>query len=208
MATGLDVAAGIAGLITLADVVINRTYKTIKACKNAGSESQRLLKEVQSLMGILIGIKSLADEAAKGRLETHIPAEEILNCQRTLTKVRDKLVKANPDEPGISTSTKWKRILKWPFSSHETDETLRDLERYKTTFDLSVSIETLNTIFTTSDNQAKVASGIDDVRNALRHITRVHLNDERQRVLEFFGTYDVESSHGTNTRLRKAGTGL
>ena len=208
MATGLDVAAGIAGLITLADVVINRTYKTIKLCRNAGKDSQRLLKETQSLLGILSGLRSLADEASKGGLDTHVPAEEVLNCQRTLTKVRDKLAKADPDESGISTARKWQRIVKWPISSEETANILSELDRYKITFDLSISLDTLENILAASDEQAKVARGVEDVRKALQNITRIQLNEERQRTLEFFGTFDAEVNHGTNTQLRQLGTGL
>lgn len=206
--SGLDVAAGVAGLITLADVVINRTYKTIKLCKNAGEDSQRLLEEVQSLLGILNGLRCLADEVSKGALKSYIPADEVLNCQRTLTKVRDKLVKANPDTSGISTAQKWKRTLIWPISSEETTNILSELERYKNTFDLSISIDILENILAASEEQAKVARGVEDVRNALQNITRIQLNEERHRTLEFFGTFDAEVSHGTNTQLRQLGTGL
>ena len=208
MVTGFDIAAGISGLVTLADVVINRTYKTIKACRNAGKDSQRLLQEVQALLGILNGLKVLADETAKGILDSHIPAEEILRCQRTLIKARDKLVKASPDEPDISTATKWKRILRWPISSEETNEILEEINRHKMTFDLSVSVDTLQSILAASSEQTKIARGIEDVRKALRDITRIQLSDERRRVLDFFGTFDAEVAHGKNTELRQAGTGL
>ena len=208
MATGLDIAAGVAGLITLADVVLNRTFKTIQACKNAGKESQRLLSEVQSLLGILHGLKGLANEAARGSLESHIPAEVILDCQRTLTAIRDKLAKANPNEAGLPSHKKLLRIFKWPFSASETDNVLKQLERYKGMFDLSLSIETLQSLSCASNEQRQISRGIEDVRKTLDDITRVQITAERQQVLEFFGSFETETNHGTNTNLRMEGTGL
>lgn len=82
MATGLDVAAGIAGLITLADVVIDRTARTIRACKNAGKDSQKLLREVQFLLGILNGLKTIAGQIPKGSLQALISSDVIQDCQK------------------------------------------------------------------------------------------------------------------------------
>ena len=208
MATGLDAAAGIAGLITLADVVIDRTWRTIKACKNAGRDSQRLLQEVQALLGVLYGLQKLAAQVTRASLMTHVAPEQMLNCQRTLIKIRDKLMKADPNEDRISSSKKWMRTLMWPFTSSETETFLEEIERYKATFNLTTSMDTLETIFAASAEQNKIARGVDDVRKALENITRIQITKERQRVLEFFGTYDAEISHGKNTQIRQHGTGM
>lgn len=55
----LSIASSVAGLITLADVVISRTYNTIIKCKNASEDACRLLREVQSLLGILQSVSTL-----------------------------------------------------------------------------------------------------------------------------------------------------
>ena len=59
MAEPLSFASGVAGLITLADVDIERTYKTIVTCTNAGKDAQRLLQQIQSLLGILKSLHTL-----------------------------------------------------------------------------------------------------------------------------------------------------
>lgn len=208
MATGLDVAAGIAGLVTLADVVIDRTARTIRACKNAGKDSQKLLREVQLLLGILNGLKTIAGQLPKGSLHALISSDVIQDCQKTLASVRDKLVKANPDETGISTATRILRILKWPINEPETQKIMSELERYKTAFDLSLSLDSLQSITDSRSTQASIARNVKDVRKALADITRIHLNIERHSVLKYFGTFEMEEPHGKNTQLRHPGTNL
>ena len=46
MADPLSIASGVAGLITLAEVVIDRTYKIYTSCKNAGKDARKLLRQV------------------------------------------------------------------------------------------------------------------------------------------------------------------
>ena len=208
MATGLDVATGIAGLITLADVVIDRTWRTIKACKNAGQKRQALLREAQSLHGVLSGLQKLAGQVSQGSLATHVPTVEIYSCQQLLTRLRDKLLKADPNEDGISTGKKWLRTLKWPITNDETQSILKELDRFKSTFDLTVSLDVLETIFASSSDQRKIAHGVDDVRKALENITRIQITAERKGILNFFGTHDAEVAHRNNTQLRQQGTGL
>jgi hypothetical protein len=55
----LSVASGVAGLVTLAEVVISRTYNTIITCKHASEDSRKLLREVQALAGILQSLAAL-----------------------------------------------------------------------------------------------------------------------------------------------------
>jgi hypothetical protein len=117
MVVGLDIAAGVAGLITLADVAADRIYRTIQACRHAGEDSQKLLREVQALLGVLSGLKRLSARASNSSLRTFIPPEQIYECEKTLDRVKEKLVKSDPEEAGISFASKWKRILKWPISS-------------------------------------------------------------------------------------------
>ena len=91
----LSVASGVAGLVTLADVVISRTYNTIIACKHASEDSRRLLREVQALLGILQSLSSLESKLGAAALQSHIPAAQILSCQQTLQNIRDKLEKSD-----------------------------------------------------------------------------------------------------------------
>ena len=105
----LSIASGVAGLVTLADVVISRTYNTIIACKHASEDSRKLLREVQALAGILQSLSSLERKLGAAALQSHIPAAQILSCQQTLQNIRDKLKKSDPKEDGISLFQRAKR---------------------------------------------------------------------------------------------------
>lgn len=53
MAEGLGVAASVAGLIQLADIVVGRGYKFIKAVKDAEKSVKSLVHETNTLSGVL-----------------------------------------------------------------------------------------------------------------------------------------------------------
>ncbi len=209
MSAGLDIAAGIAGLITLSDIVITRTYKTIKACKNASKESRALLKHIQALLGVLRGVQSLADEAASGSLESCIPAEEVLDCKATLEALRDHLVAADPSDARVSTLTKWKRTVQWPISADETQEVLADLDRYMTIFDVSLSVEILNNVLIDANQTKSIVSTVErtareveEIRKSMEFVTTVLLDQQRRSVLTFFHALDAADHHLANTQKR------
>lgn len=213
MSVGLDIAAGIVGLITLADVVITRTYKTIKACNNASKESRDLLKHVQALLGVLKGVHSLADEAAAGSLESCIPAAEVLECQATLEALRDRLVVADPSSIRIPRLTKLKRTILWPLSADETRSTLEDLDQYVTVFDVSLSVDILNTVLVNTKQTTDIASTVErtarevaEVRKSMNFVTSVLLQQERRSVLSFFRTLDAAELHAANMQARLSDT--
>lgn len=98
----LSVASGVASLITLAEVVISRTYNTIVTCKHASADSRKLLHEVQALAGGLQSLATLESKLGAAALRSQIPATQVLACQTTLQIIRDKLEKADPQAKGIS----------------------------------------------------------------------------------------------------------
>lgn len=205
MADPLSIASGIAGLITLADVVIERTYKIIIICKRASEDARRLLREVQSLVGVLKGLHVLElqinDHFA---FQTKVPATLRHECQLTLERLRDKLSKADPQ--GASSRVKrLERTLKWPLTSSELKDSLADIERYKTAFDLTVSMDTMNALLAVSSDQQKT---MDDVSEIKHQLNQIEMNKERREALEFFRTFDSESNHQMSVKLRLTGTGL
>ena len=213
MSIGLDIAAGIAGLITLSDVVITRTYKTIKACKSASKESRDLLKHIQALLGVLKGVDSLANEAASGTLESCIPADEVINCQTTLEALRDRLTIADPSEARILTRAKRKRTLLWPITADETKDILEDLDRYMTIFDASLSVDTLTAVLITTKQTRSIVSIVEStaqdivaMRKSIDFATSVVLQQERRTVLSFFHALDAADQHATHIKCRQHDT--
>ena len=204
MADPLSIAAGIAGLITLADIVIERTYKTIVAFKTSSKDAQRLILEVQSLAGILKGLQALEVQVSSAALQAKIPSDLRYECQRMLERLIQKLQDADPNS-AKSRVRRMEKIVKWPFHSDEFRSTLLEIERFKTAFNLATSIQTLEEVLSSSNEQIEIAA---DVRSIRDHLCRIEINQQRKDILEFFGTYASESSHEMSVKLRLAGTGL
>lgn len=204
----LSIASGVAGLITLADVVISRTYNTIIACKHASEDSGKLLREVQALMGVLQSLSSLESKLGTAALQSHIPAAQVLSCQQTLQNIRDKLEKSDPKENGISMFQKAKRTLKWPLSASDTDKFLAEMERHKSTFDLALSVDALDAILASRQAAEKTDTKIDDVVQALDRLCKIENTKEQRRILQLIGADDANEAYRANMKLHQHGTGL
>ncbi|KAK5121612.1 hypothetical protein LTR85_004784 [Meristemomyces frigidus] len=161
---GISAAASVAGLVTLAEVVISRIYNTILACKNASNDARKLLREMQSVAGILHSIAILEKKLVSGCLSTRILGQQILSCQFTLQEIRDMLEQADPKQAGISIMQRAKRTLTWPITSSKTEKLVQDLERHKSTFDLAMSIDAIDVLL-----EAQQSHGIAAVKTHETH---------------------------------------
>jgi Fungal N-terminal domain of STAND proteins len=56
----LSISASVAGLITLAELVLGRGFKLAKAFRNADQEVTKLIAEVTSLYGVLQSLRLVA----------------------------------------------------------------------------------------------------------------------------------------------------
>ena len=204
----LSIASGVAGLITLADVVLSRTYDTIIACKNASRDAKRLLQEVQTLSGILRGVDSLETKLGTPCLRSHVTAAHVLACQQTLQKLRDKLLKSDPQDRGLSKAKRILRIATWPFSKSEMEAVFHELERHKSTFNLAIAVDALDNILNVSEEQALANAKLSDIRRNLSDIYNVEVRGERRRILKSLGTYQADSIYHESLRIAQSGTGL
>ena len=204
----LSIASGVAGLVTLADVVISRTYNTVIACKHASEDSRKLLREVQALAGILQSLSSLESKLGTSALQSHIPAAQILSCQQTLQNIRDKLEKSDPKEDGISIFQKAKRTLKWPLSSSNTEKFLAEMERHKSTFDLALSADALDAILSSQQAGERTDTKIDHVVQALDRFCKIENTKEQRRILQLIDAGDADEAYRANMKLHQHGTGL
>jgi hypothetical protein len=204
----LSIASGVAGLITLANVVISRTYNTIIKCKNASKDSRRLLMEVQALLGILQSVSTLEGKLGASAIQSKIPGRDVVACQLTLQTIRDKLEKADPREAGVTIWQKAGRTFKWPFSSSQTDEILLAMDRHKSTFNLAMSVDTLDLLLATSEEQAVRSTKIDQLEQSLQQLIRVEMTKEARRMLRVLDDADSADRHRSAWRLYYPGTCL
>jgi hypothetical protein len=204
----LSVASGVAGLVTLAEVVISRTYNTIITCKHASEDSRKLLREVQALSGILQSLVTLETKLGAAALQSQIPAAQAHACQTTLQNIREKLEKADPKEDGISFVQRAKRTLRWPVSASETNSFLDEMERHKSTFDLALSVDALDAMIGSQQAGIMASIKIDEVVHTLDKLWRVETTKEHRRLLHLLGAEDADEAYRMNARLHQYGTGL
>jgi hypothetical protein len=72
MADQLSISASIAGLMTIADIVIRNGYKYVIAAKNADKAVASLIREVNSLSGTLHSLE-ISRKVWKGRMRRSFP---------------------------------------------------------------------------------------------------------------------------------------
>lgn len=138
MAEGLGVAASIAGLIQLADIVVGRGYKFIKAVKNAEKSVQSLVHETNTLSGVLHSlcntIQLLEEDEEDSNFDPTTQVHYIESCYQTLSQIQRHFEVALPSTP-LSTVDK----IRWPLKQSQTKELLADIQRHKSTMGLAMS---------------------------------------------------------------------
>lgn len=136
MAEALGVAASIAGLITIADIVVRRGYEFIKLVKGAGETVEKVISEVNWLFGMLHSLQNVAKRLEKGArtLDPTMQINWIEPCYRTLSNIQDFLQKTMAGD----SMTRMEK-MKWPLRQSATLELLKDLERHKSNITLAVN---------------------------------------------------------------------
>lgn len=138
MAEVLGLAASVAGLLSLADIVVGRGYKFIKAVKDADATVKSLVMEVNTLSGILHSLNNtiqlLKEDEKDTSFDPTIQVHYIEACYQTLTQIHRNLEATLPASP-INTRHK----ICWPLKQPQTQELLRDMERHKSTMSLAMN---------------------------------------------------------------------
>lgn len=142
MAEPLSIAASVAGLITLTELIASQGYVFVKRVKNAKAETTKLLAEVTGLFGFL---KSL--QLVLARLETHrsenvLQLDYLHDCQKLVFQLWSCLKLAlHEEKDGCWTSVD--KSLRWPFTATGNQSLIKDLKRYKTALSLTLNADGL-----------------------------------------------------------------
>jgi hypothetical protein len=95
---GLSVASGIAGIVSVADIVVRTLIKYLSEVKDAKRDISALLTETSNLNGILRSLELLArqfqDEEVPATVQTH----HLHHCHMTLERLRGLLEHAYPSK--------------------------------------------------------------------------------------------------------------
>jgi hypothetical protein len=131
----IGVASSIAGLVSLADVIVLKISKFYSLAKGARNEIKELLLEVQSLYGVLNSLWLLArcieqnHDSSENDPSSTPRMEHFQTCRKNLDFLTKSLSKFDFDQSKALEATKVS--LKWPFKAHEIRDLVEKIARNK-----------------------------------------------------------------------------
>jgi hypothetical protein len=204
MTDPLSIAASIAGLLSLADVVFDRLIKYSKSAKNANEEIRGLANEVNLLIGALSSLERLAKGFRDEPFDRAFRMDHIDACQTLLQSLREKVPK--PDANDL------KNRLTWPFKSSFVKEKLEELTRHKQHITLALTADSMNALLSIisaqKDSQDTASATLGHARQTHEIVCRIHQDAEKRKVLESFLRCNPQSNYETSLGLRHPRTGL
>ena len=201
MADPLSIASGIAGLVTLADIIFDRLMKYAKSVKHAEKEIRRLATEVNLLNGTLTSLSKLADALQNGNFDGRFRIHHIQACKGILQEI---LAALNKYDSSIAL-----RNAMWPFTTRRIEELIKDLSRHKDTITFALSADSMEAMLQLlGQGKAHTAEIITAIKDNTKITSRIHEDMERRKVLDYYLKSNPQSNYDMSCRLRHSGTGL
>jgi hypothetical protein len=207
----LSIAASIAGLVTLADLVFRRSVSYVKAVKSSAGDLSRLATELRLLCGTLndlsLLVTELEDEGDGDSIAIH--SDHIGQCEKTLKEIKAKFPQLEPSK--LRTSERLTKKFFSPFSASEIEALITKLERSKSSFGLALGANSVRKMIELLDGQEVVLNQVRGVKEELlfRHklADQVALDERKTRVIQFFRPVDPQQNHDMSMKLKFPGTG-
>ncbi|KAI9827636.1 MAG: hypothetical protein M1819_006925 [Sarea resinae] len=193
MAEVINIAPGIAGLLSLTTEVFNIS-SDFSNVHRANEAANSLLQELQSLRRVLAQLKELTDKDEEGGLlESNssliLASEDIGLCRATLKNIQKNLEK-HPD-----TSEQYGRVksLTWPFSEERTQEITCMLHRHFSLFQSALNADAF-------------PSGTETL-NEIRGNQLENSGENHPEGLDWLSRINVRQRHHDISSRRQDGTG-
>lgn len=136
----MDIASGVAGLISLGLELTTITYSYIHDVRDAPEEAKQLHSELNSVLKSLEGLQ-LFLETEENRQMSFTSTSALVDstnlCNNDFGHIKSRLVKFK----NLYEEKKWYRRLAWPFQKEEHARVLSRIKDYTHTFHFSVSLE-------------------------------------------------------------------
>ena len=135
MADPISISSGIAGLLSLAGLVLGQCYSYGCAVADAPSEAKRLALELTHLSGVLVGIQGFVKSTDGVNAGANI-LPMLQGCNETLQDASARLNAVS----AIARHTSFKRTVNrfaWPLRKSETLALVTSIERQKQTLSLA-----------------------------------------------------------------------
>ncbi|KAK7420773.1 hypothetical protein QQX98_002577 [Neonectria punicea] len=217
----LSLSASIAGLVALADLVFRTATKYVKAVQRSQKELEGFLSEVKTFSVLLHELSLIAfdlesepsdDEAAVSNHPSVFKPHHLYECQQLLRRLERGLDGTQTGFSSHSVIEKLHNRLKWPFSSTETKDMLKDIERHKQTINIAIAADSMSKLRECLSRQQDANTKLNDLQVITKVIldiqTRISLDTKRNLVLGFFTKVNPRSEFEMNRNLRHPLTGL
>ena len=212
MADPLSISGSIAGLVSLADIVFSRTYKYVRAVSNASKDIVKIFSEISDLYGILVRLRLMCDQLNDDPFEWTARIHLFHSCHKTLEKLRSTLDRDDATSLQDQPFEKIKRKLRWPFTSVEVKELVKELSEHKSTLGLALNVDSKLALLRVLSKQDVLNEGILDIKKELilrrETETRIHIDGARRKVLDSFCSIDPRRNLDMSRKLRHPNTGL
>lgn len=213
MADGLSVAASVAGLIQIADIVVRRGYRYVRDVKEAEKSVERLIDEVNKLSGILHSLKNVAERCEDDKLEIEPTAQihHIEACLKTLQLVDTHLENSNPATEKDHVGNV-KQKLKWPLNRSKVKELLSEVEKHKAAMSLAMTASSMSALLVLLDRQNCIRENLLELKVGIemdrKQRIQVELSDQRKKWLDSLSILNAQRWQDFNIKLRQAGSGI
>jgi hypothetical protein len=212
MADPLSIAASIAGIITLVDIVFTRLVKYSKTASNAANEAKAWAAEVNSVGGVLDSLSRLTRALEDEPFDTTLRMHHIDGCYRVLFDINKLLKTAEKDLESTSHFTALQRKLKWPLSIDRIKDLMSELSRHKASIVMAISADSLDGILRClalgASLQTSASEILTEIKDTKRITVRIHEDSERRRICDFFLKVNPQQRYETSLGLRHPLTGL
>jgi hypothetical protein len=207
----LSLAASIAGLVTLADLVFRAAVKYHKSVKDAPKEVKALVDEVKDLFLLLhklslveYELATQSDPAAQANAQPPKP-HHLHQCQQLLRRLQTGL----PDFESNSGLQKLQKRLKWPFSVSDTKEMLQAIGRHKQTINIALTAQSISKLQISLSRQEESSNAIQEIKRKVSYIEKkIFLDDKREKILGAFLLVNPRVEFEVNKSLRHPMTAL
>ncbi|KAI1363097.1 hypothetical protein F5Y08DRAFT_340950 [Xylaria arbuscula] len=211
MADPLLIAAGVAGLASLAGQVFKTVIDYSNAVKDAKLDVKTLATELRTLSGMLHNLSLLAGTLrASGSSRLLFGEWQIASLKRIIQKIEAELSKAK-DNFNNNKLRGAIRSLRWPFSKSDIDKMIDDLRAHKATINLALSADTLEKLAECLKMQNEIRAEVASQRDVIEALQEMHakveMDSERRKTVDYFLKVNPQPTLQMSLRLRKAATG-
>ncbi|KAL5324553.1 hypothetical protein ACEPPN_009099 [Leptodophora sp. 'Broadleaf-Isolate-01'] len=215
MADPLSIAGSIAGLISIADVVIRKGYKYIAAVRDSDKAVSSLISEVNSLSGTLHSLRNVAEglEGGSVRFSPATRIHHIESCFQTLKKIMAALHTFESSK-GKGVIQRAAQRLKWPLSNPETKGLMTEVTRHRETLSLALNADEMSALIVLLARQEVTSATLVDIERGLQNDRAekkaVEINAYRRKILEWLcpAMINPDRYQDAAASLRQPGTGV